>query len=129
MKNVFIIVFLSLSLAVKAQIKINDKLECSWLEYDFKTIEIGKTASCVIPVKNIDISEIYIDYLITSCKCITAYTNTKKIKPNGSCSINISYDTSNKSPGEIYQYVILYLSDKSTYIFGIKAKLEVAHHK
>ena len=118
--SIFLIYFCS---SVYCQNKINNTIECSWLEYDYGVLNIGETASCTLVIKNISDHRFIIEQIINGCSCISAEINKKCLRPKGVARIKIKFNSAGKSPGEIYQNIAIYTSDEKFYSFIIKATL------
>ncbi len=70
------------------------KLETDFV--DFGDVERGKILHREIGVKNIGKKTLMIQYLRSSCSCLSAYESTKYIKPGETGKIIIDYDTTDR---------------------------------
>lgn len=105
------------------QTKINQSIECSWLEYDYGTLTIGDTASCTLVIKNISNKTLEIVHVINGCSCISTVINTRRLRPEKEAVISIKFCTEKKQPGENYQNIAICTSDQKVYSFILKAFL------
>lgn len=71
---------------VYSQTKINQTLECSWLEYDYGEVNIGEIVTCALVIKNISKRVISIEQIINGCPCVSAESDTKVLRPKGKAS-------------------------------------------
>ena len=104
-----------------AQKRINEALECSWLEYDFGNVSRGEMIDCVLSLKNVTESSIIVKHVITSCNCISASAEKRVIGVNETISIRIEFRTAEKKPGECVQSVTVITSDDRIYSFVLRA--------
>ena len=101
----------------------NDTFQSNWLEYNFGEVKIGDSRSCILTLKNITAETLKIEYLITSCNCVSASINKKKIKPNKTAMVSIRFNSNGKNLGAIEQSIYVGIADKNIYNFKITATL------
>ena len=120
---IFTLILLSINSSGFAQKKINNTLECSWIEKDLGKVQIGDSRKCKLILKNISSEPITVEYVITSCKCVSAIINRHKIPPQKNTQIKIKFDSSGKNIGETYQSLFIKTSDTHIYNFSLSAEI------
>lgn len=101
----------------------NDTFQSNWLEYNFGEVIVGDSCSCVLTLKNITAETLTVEYLITSCNCVSASINKKKIKPGKTAIVSIRFNSNGKSLGTIEQSIYVGLDKKRIYNFKVTATL------
>jgi|WetSurMetagenome_2_1015567.scaffolds.fasta_scaffold30775_5 hypothetical protein len=67
------------------------------IEHDFGSIKEGEKVSCVFKFTNTGDADLVLTSVFTSCGCTVSKYNRKPIPPGASGSIEISYDSSDRS--------------------------------
>jgi hypothetical protein len=67
------------------------------VEHDFGKINEGENVACIFKFSNTGDADLVLTSVLTSCGCTVSKYDKKPIPPGGSGTINISYDSSDRS--------------------------------
>ena len=79
-------------------------------EWDFGKVTRGEKPTHIFIVKNEGEGDLIIDSLKESCACIEASISTKRIQPEGSAELKVTYDTTDYV-GKDEKHVHIYSND------------------
>jgi len=102
--------------------RIANCIECSEIEFDFKTISCLDKCSHTFFIKNISKEDIIVQQICTTCSCISVGWDRTVIHSGESTSINVTY-FSPTYQGSFNKSIIVYLSNlKKPFMLKIRGK-------
>jgi len=101
-------------------------LTFSAVEHDFGRIKEGETVGCAFNFKNTGDADLVLTSVQTSCGCTVSKFSRKPIPPGGSGSIEVSFDSSDRSGRQTKTITVF--SNAGTRMTMLRITAEVAEN-
>jgi len=102
-------------------------LTFSATEHDFGRIQEGETVGCAFNFKNTGDADLVLTSVQTSCGCTVSKFSRKPIPPGGSGSIEVSFDSSDRSGRQTKTITVF--SNAGARIMMLRITAEVAENR
>jgi hypothetical protein len=93
------------------------------VEHDFGKIDEGEKVSCVFKFSNTGDADLVLTSVQTSCGCTVGKFSRKPIPPGGSGTIEITYDSSDRSGRQTKTITVMSNAEKKIMILRITAEV------
>jgi hypothetical protein len=91
--------------------------------HDFGKIKEGEKVGCVFTFKNTGDADLVLTSVLTSCGCTVSKFSRKPIPPGGSGTIEITYDSSDRSGKQTKTITVQSNAEKKFFILRITAEV------